>query len=528
MESPQPAPPINPTGLPPGVEVGGLGKRFLAHLIDWLVPALFIAAGIYFGPRVGGEEGFLIQVAAVVLTLAWALLVWWGFAVRAAGPGMRLMRLQLVGFYDGRPIGWMRFLLRALVLAALTATGIGLLLMLIFLVMHPRKQGWHDLLVNAVVIKQRALAPRKSKSAAEQRRQAEAITPEQQKQPVGAAAYGGQPPSAPQPLAPPAGVGSRSPVSPVARPTPGAAQPSSEPYVGIVPGTESGGYLPAPAGERERSGELNPYSRPPTAERTAEPLQPPAPSGERTAEPPQPPAPTAERTAQPPSPPTPGGEPAWSGQPNPYRRPPTAERTAEPPQPLSPPAEPSQPLSPPAEPPQHLSPPAGVGPPPAGAATFSAGANAHGQPVGENAGTPGDAPSNEAAGVTRISPSIAVPESSRADGQTGWFVMLDDGREIDIAGLVLLGRNPHAQPGEEDAQLIKIADETRTVSKSHLGIATDSDGAFVVDRGSTNGSTVTTSGGVSTKCRMGERVRVSEGSIVSIGDHWLEIRRRTD
>src|SRR5215204_7750487 len=161
MVSPQPAPPVNATGLPPGVEVGGLGKRFLAHLIDRLVPALLIAAGIYFGPKVGGELGFLIQVAAVVLTLAWVLFVWWGFAVRAAGPGMRLMRLQLVGFYDGRPIGWTRFLLRALVLAALYATVLGLLLMLIFLVMHPRKQGWHDLLVHAVVIKQRALAPRK-------------------------------------------------------------------------------------------------------------------------------------------------------------------------------------------------------------------------------------------------------------------------------------------------------------------------------------------------------------------------------
>jgi uncharacterized RDD family membrane protein YckC len=480
MESPQPAPPVNPTGLPPGVEVGGLGKRFLAHLIDRLVPALFIAAGIYLGPRVGGVEGFLIQVAAAVLTLAWALFVWWGFAVRAAGPGMRLMRLQLVGFYDGRPIGWMRFLLRALVLAALYTTGIGLLLMLIFLVIHPRKQGWHDLLVHAVVIKQRALAPRKPRGAAEERPQADAITPDQ-KQLAGTPAYGGQPHAAPQPLAPPAGVGGHSPVSPAAGPTPGAAQQSAEPYAGIVPGTESSGYQPAPTRQPERSGEPNPYGRPPTAERSAEPPQPPAPSG----------------------------EPAWTGQPSPYRRPPTAERTAEPPQPLTPPA--------------------GVGVAPGGHGTFPAGANAHGQPAGENAGMPGDRPApNESAGVTRISPSIAVPESARSEGQTGWFVVLDDGREIDVAGLVLLGRNPHAQPGEEDAQLIKIADETRTVSKSHLAIATDSDGAFVVDRGSTNGSTVTTSGGLSTKCRMGERVRVSEGSIVSIGDHWLEIRRRTD
>jgi hypothetical protein len=49
----------------------------------------------------------------------------------------------------------------------------------------------------------------------------------------------------------------------------------------------------------------------------------------------------------------------------------------------------------------------------------------------------------------------------------------------------------------------------------------------VVDRGSTNGSTVTTSNGVSTRCPAGEVVRVAEGSIVSIGDHWLEIRRGT-
>src|SRR5215203_17412 len=399
----------------------------------------------------------------------------------------RLMRLQLVGFYDGRPIGWTRFLLRALVLAALYATVLGLLLMLIFLVMHPRKQGWHDLLVHAVVIKQRALAPRKP--AAEQRRQADAITPEQQRQLAGTAAYGGQPHSAPQPLAtpapqplaPPAAVGGHSPGTPAAGPAPGAAQPPSQPYAGIVPGTESSGYQPAPTAESGRSAEPHPYSRPPTADRPAEPPQ----------------LPTS-------------GEPAASGQPNPYSRPPTAERTAEPPQPLIPPA--------------------GMGAPPAGGATFAAGANANGRPAGEKAGPTGDrsAPNEAAGGLTRMSPSIAVPESARANGQTGWFVVLDDGRQIEITGLVLLGRNPHAQPGEEDAQLIKIADETRTVSKSHLAIATDRDGAFLVDRGSTNGSTVTTSGGVSTKCRMGERVRVSEGSIVSIGDHWLEIRRRTD
>jgi hypothetical protein len=106
-----------------------------------------------------------------------------------------------------------------------------------------------------------------------------------------------------------------------------------------------------------------------------------------------------------------------------------------------------------------------------------------------------------------------------------WSILLDDGRRIALDGLVLLGRNPQPKAGEEDAQLIKIADETRTVSKSHLAVGVDGDGVYVVDRGSTNGSTVSTTNGLSTRCKAGELVRVGEGAIVSIGDHWLEITR---
>ena len=53
-----------------------------------------------------------VDVVALVLLAVWGLVVWWMFATRAAGPGMRLMKLQLVGFSDGRPVGWGRFLVR--------------------------------------------------------------------------------------------------------------------------------------------------------------------------------------------------------------------------------------------------------------------------------------------------------------------------------------------------------------------------------------------------------------------------------
>ena len=126
----------------------------------------------------------------------------------------------------------------------------------------------------------------------------------------------------------------------------------------------------------------------------------------------------------------------------------------------------------------------------------------------------------------RPPPPLAEPAATDppAGAGTGWRAVLDDGREISIDGLVLLGRNPQPRPGEEQAALIKIADTTRTVSKSHLEIGRRGSGLYVVDRGSTNGSTVTGTSGVSQRCAPGEPVSVESGSIVSFGDHWLEIR----
>jgi hypothetical protein len=122
-----------------------------------------------------------------------------------------------------------------------------------------------------------------------------------------------------------------------------------------------------------------------------------------------------------------------------------------------------------------------------------------------------------------FSDQTAMPSSSPY--VQDWSILLDDGRRITLEGLVLLGRNPQPKAGEEDAQLIKIADESRTVSKSHLAVGVDAGGVYVVDRGSTNGSTVSTTNGMSARCRAGEMVRVGDGAIVSIGDHWIEITR---
>ncbi len=118
----------------------------------------------------------------------------------------------------------------------------------------------------------------------------------------------------------------------------------------------------------------------------------------------------------------------------------------------------------------------------------------------------------------------AVPAEPVSAPPSDWQAVLDDGREIAVSGVVLLGRNPSARPGEEDAQLIKIGDESRTVSKTHLAVGVDENGFWVMDRGSTNGSTVTSPDGFSRKCEPGDVVAVPADSIVSFGDHWLRVR----
>jgi len=294
-------------------------------------------------------------------------------ATRAAGPGMRAMKLQLVGLRNGRPIGWGRFLTRTVVLAVLSATVVGLVVMLFFLVQHRRRQGWHDLAVDSVVIKERSLPPRRAKQPAAQSKPTDSA-------PLVAAQNGEAAHVSPGPASPPATLPGSA----------GGAAPASRTGAATAPG--SGRAAPAPIAA----------------------------------------APTSDSVRVRQSRPVPA--------------------------------------------PIHVFPP---------------------------------------------SPDDGRPLD------VGWIAVLDDGRELSVTGLVLLGRNPQARPGEEDAELIKVADETRTVSKTHLALGVDASGLFVMDRGSTNGTTLTTAANGSKPCPAGDVVPATEG-IVSFGDHWLRIERRDD
>jgi uncharacterized RDD family membrane protein YckC len=314
-----------------------------------------------------GGASVALTTVAVLFALAWAFVCWQQLAVRAASPGMRLFKLQLVGFFDGRPVRWGRVFLRWLVFTVLSATGLGLLLLIVSMLVSPRHQGWHDRAAGAVVIVERPLAPRRTKVRT-----------------------------------------SRSTPPPPTR-------PSSAP-------------VPAPRPD-------------------------PAPVGAGA------PVPAADAVSQVPVPAAVAGDPA-------------------------------------------------VGPELAPVAADPGLVGAHA------------ARAERAAGQHATNGHRTILE--------GWVAELDDGREIAVRGLVLLGRNPQPSEGEDDAQLVKLPDESRTVSKTHLALGVDDAGLFVVDRGSTNGSTITPPGRPTVPAGAFHAVSVSEGSVVSIGDHWVRIRRDVD
>lgn len=408
------------TGLPPGVEVGQLSQRFVAYLIDVALPVVASVLLTLVVPALSGAGRVVLAVVLVFIIVGWAGYLVFRLGEFAATPGMAAMKLQVVGFYDGRPIGFSRAFIRGVILVLLSVSVVGVIIMAIVMLLHPRHQGWHDLAVQSVMIKQRQLAPPVSADRASSAQTAPTTPTARTARTAPISAVSPNP----SPLTPPDGI-TAGPI--VTRPHDG---PPAEPV--LVPPEAQGPVPTSPA-------------TPPLAADLAAPSSP-----EPVPEPPR--AAPAEAQTQ---------EPPYDGAADPETE--------------------------------------------------------DAEPVGAKA---------EDDSRTNADPANADPANADpANAKVGWSAVLDDGRQIAVEGLVLLGRNPQPRPGEEDAQLIKIADDTRTVSKSHLAIGIDATGLFVVDRGSTNGSIVTTPSGTSTRCGVGDIVYATDGTIVSLGDHWLRIRR---
>ncbi|MFD2839950.1 FHA domain-containing protein [Populibacterium corticicola] len=104
-----------------------------------------------------------------------------------------------------------------------------------------------------------------------------------------------------------------------------------------------------------------------------------------------------------------------------------------------------------------------------------------------------------------------------------YVLSVSDGNRYALTAPTLIGRNPHPTPQDGACNLVLISDPLRTVSKTHLMIATDGGGLYVVDRDSTNGTVVTLPDGQQVICGAGQKVRITAGATVMCGQFAVRI-----
>ena len=106
-----------------------------------------------------------------------------------------------------------------------------------------------------------------------------------------------------------------------------------------------------------------------------------------------------------------------------------------------------------------------------------------------------------------------------------WRLELASGEPVLVITSTLLGRRPSAHPRWPRAQICRVSDPTRTMSKSHAVFEAVDDELWVSDLGSKNGVTVVHTDGSTEIVEPTGRTRVETGAVVSLGDYGIRVGR---
>ncbi|WP_263118919.1 RDD family protein [Cellulomonas sp. RIT-PI-Y] len=524
-------------GAPPAP----VGRRVVAALIDGLGTAL-CALPIWLAVLTTGVDAERAATAPVLpvlpsligggLLLVWGVVQWVLHGTKGWTIGRRLLGLRVVDVMTGRPIGLGRALVRTLIVALGTvACGVGQWVVLASVFWDPtgRRRGWHDRIAEAVVVDVRATSAGSRLDGYRERDPRaggrSGATPTAASSLAASAAGGAAserpsdvtagPSSSTIPVPPSEAAAGRLPgVTPVAPSRPDAPQaPGQTRWAGMIangqPPRGPGLVLPPLGGSRAAADEQPPL--PPTTPSAGRPaigaplLPVPGPGlgdtqglavGEALSAQDDAAGPAAGTTRE-----TDPDAMRWTGTPAAVPEDGPQAGVAAPETPLPgnamgdttqlPPV-PGEPAAAPVVPPMDSfwSDPA---------------------PTHDTSTPPG--PARSAAGTPR--PGGIAP------GPAGWAARLPDGTLLDLdGGPVLIGRNPAGLVG---LRAVAVHDPGMSVSKTHLVIGADVAGAWVMDRGSTNGTLVTLPDGERIVCLPDQRVRVAPGSVVFFGDLSLTV-----
>jgi len=117
------------------------------------------------------------------------------------------------------------------------------------------------------------------------------------------------------------------------------------------------------------------------------------------------------------------------------------------------------------------------------------------------------------------------PRQTAPTAPARWQVAFDTGEAFEVRGVTLVGRQPEARAGEPAPLTVALPSGDLSLSKTHAQFEVAPDGALVVmDRGSTNGSTLIRQG--VTKALVGGRpATLRDGDRVRFGDREMRVAR---
>lgn len=120
-------------------------------------------------------------------------------------------------------------------------------------------------------------------------------------------------------------------------------------------------------------------------------------------------------------------------------------------------------------------------------------------------------------------PPAAAPAQRPLTPVTVLGLRFDTGENVSVSGPVLIGRDP-VSPAHPDARPIRVADTTRSLSKTHALIRPAAGGLEVVDLHSTNGSRLVR-GGVERPLTPGVGDVAIDGDLILFGDRVADVLR---
>ena len=124
-------------------------------------------------------------------------------------------------------------------------------------------------------------------------------------------------------------------------------------------------------------------------------------------------------------------------------------------------------------------------------------------------------------------PSLPVfnPPAAARQGDTSpaWLLVLPTGARVPVKGALLVGRNPVRFERWTFADLLRVDDPARSVSKTHAVLEESAEGIRITDLHSTNGVSVLDAAGTATALVAGVATPLNAGTTVLLGSYRLQL-----